>query len=33
MSDSGSPSIVALAIAEARSSVGFARRDAVTSLK
>ncbi len=33
MSDSGSPSITALAIAEARSSVGFSRRDAVSAVK
>ena len=33
ISDSGSPSIVALAIAEARSSVGFSRRDAVSAVK
>ena len=33
MSDSGSPSILALAIADARSSVGFSRRDAVNAVK
>ena len=33
ISDSGSPSIVALAIAEAKSSVGFSRRDAVNAVK
>ena len=33
MSDSGSPSMRALAIADARSSVGCSRRDAVTPLK
>ena len=33
MSDNGSPSIRALAIADARSSVGFSRRDAVSAVK
>ena len=33
ISDSGSPSSVALAIVEAKSSVGFARREAVSSVK
>ena len=33
MSESGSPSIVALAIADARSSVGFSRRDAVSCVE
>ena len=33
MSDSGSPSIIAFAMAEARSSVGFSRRETVSAVK
>ena len=33
MSDNGSPSMVALAIAEAKSSVGFSRREAINAVK